>query len=84
MKNKNKKGMNPITAGAIGAGIGALAGAAAVVLSDEKTRKKIGKKIEELEVRAKEAVADTQDKIKSFESEARKSLAQANKKLKSK
>lgn len=44
----NKKGMNPLAAGAIGAAIGAAVGVAAVELSDEKNRNAVGKKLGEI------------------------------------
>jgi gas vesicle protein len=79
-QNKGKKKMSPLAAGAIGASIGALAGAAAVALSDEKTRKKIGKKITELEEKAKEITAETEQTVRKLEGEARKRLVAKGKK----
>ncbi len=43
----DKKGINPAAAGMVGAVVGAAVGAAAVVLSDEKNRKKLGAKVDQ-------------------------------------
>lgn len=56
----NKKGMNPLTVGAIGAAVGAAVGIAAVELSDPKNRKAIQKKIGELEEKGEQAYAELQ------------------------
>lgn len=69
-KNKNKKGVNPLVAAAAGAAIGA----AAVALSDKKTRDKIknktlegrekgGAAMEEAKKRAKEAKDKGKEKL---------------------
>lgn len=66
--NKGKK--DKFTAAAIGAGIGALAGAAAAVLTDEKNRKKIGIAVNQLKEKIskniKEAQKETEEKIKKL------------------
>ena len=81
-KTKNKKPMDPLTAGAIGAGIGALAGAAAVALSDEKTRKKLGREFSKFEKKIEDATSDTEHKIAEIKGEAAKLVAPKGKKSK--
>ncbi len=49
MAQENNKGFNPLTTGLAGAVIGAAATAAAIVLSDEKNRKKAEKVLVELQ-----------------------------------
>jgi gas vesicle protein len=75
MAKKSGKKLSALKAGAIGAGIGAVAGAAAVALSDEKTRKNLGKKLAELEERAKDFVENTEETTKTLGTKAKKELA---------
>lgn len=79
-KNDNKdkeKGINPVTAGAIGVVATAVAGTAAVVLSDKKRRKQIGKTLNNLGDKGREFVKNARTTLKQVD----KRLKTVNKKL---
>lgn len=78
--NNSKKKMSPLTAGAIGAGIGALAGAAAVALSDEKTRKKLGQGLKKIEKTVQDATLQAEKKAQLMVSDAKAALKKKKKK----
>lgn len=77
----NKKGMNPLAAGAIGAAIGAAVGVAAVELSDEKNRQAVGKKLGELRIEGEKVYTQIQksaneakDRIESAKNSTEKNI----------
>jgi gas vesicle protein len=83
MVNKNN------TAGAVGAGIvgavvGAAVGAAAVVLSDEKNRKAIGKKFNEYKKDGQKIISDMKGKAEEISSQGKKKVKEAKKAVKAK
>lgn len=80
MANK-KGGINPLAAGAVGAAIGAAIGVAAVELSDEKNRKAVGKKLEELReegervyAKIKESSIEARDKVEGAKNVTEKKI----------
>lgn len=64
---QNKKGFSPVKAGVIGAAVTAVAGAAAVVLSDKKRRKQVGKALDQLGETGREWVIKAQTTINKVE-----------------
>lgn len=68
----NKKGINPVTAGAIGAAVTAAAGTAAVVLSDSKRRQKIGKTLNTLGKKGKEFVKNARTTLNKVDKRLKK------------
>lgn len=56
--NKKTAGINPVGAGVIGVAIGAVGSAAAIALSDKKTRTLMGKKLGEFTKHASQRVDD--------------------------
>lgn len=80
----NKKGMNAVEAGAIGAVVGAAVGAAAVVLSEEKNRKMIGRKFEDLKKGGQKIYSDARNKMGDMASAGEKKVEEAKKAVKAK
>lgn len=80
----NKKGVNAVEAGIVGAVVGAAVGATAVVLSDAKNRKKIGKKFEEFKKDGQQVYSDLKDKVEEMTSGAEEKVEEAKKAVKSK
>jgi hypothetical protein len=81
-EKKTHKKMSPLTAGTIGAGLGVLAGATAVALSDKNTRKKLGKKLTELEEKAGESFESAKHKVEELRGEATDQVKRLSKKSK--
>ncbi len=73
MANNNKK-MDPVKAGAIGAGIGVIAGATMAALSNKDTREAIGKKVDELNKKAQELGEEAKAKVQSLTSKAKQDV----------
>jgi gas vesicle protein len=80
----NNKGVSPITAGVVGAVVGAAVGATAVALSDEKNRKKIGKKFDEFKEEGQKAYSDLKGKMEEITSQAGDKVEEAKKSIKAK
>lgn len=80
----NDKGMSPVAAGVVGAVVGAAVGATAVVLSEEKNRKAIGDKFNEVKDKVEEVASQGQDQAKAMVSGAQNQVAKARKAVKSK
>lgn len=80
----NDKGMNPVAAGVVGAVVGAAVGATAVVLSEEKNRKAIGKGINDVKDKVEEMAGGVSDKAKEVVETGEKKVEEAKKELKSK
>lgn len=72
---ENKKGFSSVKAGVIGVAVTAVAGAAAVVLSDKKRRKKVGKALNQLGETGREWAMKAQTTINKVENK----LNQVNK-----
>ena len=82
--NSQNTGMNPIAAGVMGAVAGAAVGAtAAVVLSDEKTRNKIGDVVNNISKNAPKMVDKGRQKVKEFREKASDIMGDAQEKLSS-
>lgn len=64
----NKKGVNMVEAGIVGAVVGAAVGATAVVLSKEKNRKKLKNKFNQLEKEGQKVYADLKEKVDELSS----------------
>ncbi len=80
----NNKGVNPVAAGVVGAVVGAAVGATAVALSDEKNRKKIGKKFDELKKGGQQVYSDIKDKMEDLSSQGEAKVEEVKKAVKSK
>jgi gas vesicle protein len=78
------KGMSPAGAAAAGAVIGAAVGAAAVVLSDEKNRKKVVKEFNVLKKEGQKVYSDMKVKVGEMTSAGEEKVEEAKKSLKSK
>lgn len=82
--NSQNTGMNPIAAGVMGAVAGAAVGAtAAVVLSDEKTRNKIGDVMNNLSKNAPKMVDQGRQKVQELREKASDIMGDAQEKLSS-
>ena len=81
MVNKNNTG-KAVGAGIIGAVVGAAVGAAAVVLSDEKNRKALGKKFDKIKGKVVEMSKDIKDKVEEVASKEVKKVEEVKKVLK--
>ena len=81
MVNKNS-GMSPVAAGVVGAVVGAAVGAGAVVLSDEKNRKKIEKKFNEYKKDGQKIISDVRGKMEDMASKGEKKVEEVKKDLK--
>lgn len=79
-----KKGASAVGAGIVGAVVGAAIGATAVALSDEKNRKKIGKKFNEYKKEGQKIYSDLKGKVEELSSAGEKKVKEAKKTLKSK
>lgn len=79
-----KKGTSAIGAGIAGAVIGAAIGATAVALSDERNRKKIGKKFNEYKKEGQKIYSDLKGRVEELSSQGEKKVEEAKKSLKSK
>lgn len=64
--SKDDKGINPVATGVVGAVIGAAAAAVAVVLSDEKNRKKAEQILEGLEKEGNKIFQEVSKKAKEL------------------
>lgn len=80
----NKKGINAVEAGIVGAVVGAAVGATAVVLSDPKNRKKMGKKLDEYKKDGQKIYSDLKEKVEEMASGAEEKVEEAKKAVKSK
>lgn len=80
----NKSGMSPVAAGVVGAVVGAAVGAGAVVLSEEKNRKAIGKKFDEVKKEGQKVYTDMKNKVEDLSSQGEEKVKEAKKTLKSK
>jgi gas vesicle protein len=80
----NKKGMSPVTAGLVGAAVGAAVGAGAMALSDEKNRKKIGKKFNEFKEGGQKVYSDIKEKVEELSSQGEAKVEEAKQAVKSK
>jgi len=67
-----KNNTNAVGAGITGAVVGAMAGAAAVVLSNPKNRKKIEKEFNVVKKEGQKIISDIQGKVEEMNSEAKK------------
>jgi len=79
-----KKGTQVVEAGIIGAVVGAAVGAAAVVLSDDKNRKMIGKKFDQLKKDGQKAYSDLKGKVEDVTSQGEQKVVEAKKAIKAK
>jgi gas vesicle protein len=81
----NKKVMNPVEAGMIGAVAGAAVGAAAVILSEEKNREAIGDEIDEVKKGGQKIYNQVKGKVEDMATDAKdkaeKAVAQGEKKV---
>lgn len=75
------KGMGPVAAGLVGAAVGAAVGATAVALSDEKNRKAIGDKFNEVKEEGKKAFSEAKDKVENMVEEGKDKVDEAKKKV---
>lgn len=66
-RQKSKKGLNALTAGAIGATAGALSAAAASLLADTNNRKAIGNKLKGVKDQAASAINDLSSEAKKYQ-----------------
>lgn len=83
MANSEKKSVNPLEAGVVGAIIGAAATAAAVVLSDEKNRKKAEKILNDLQTKGDKIIKEISKKALEIKDQVEKYTPQSEvKKLK--
>lgn len=83
MADGEKKSVNPLEAGVIGAIIGAAATAAAVVLSDEKNRKKAEKILNDLQNKGDKIIKEISQKALEIKDQVEKYTPQSEvKKLK--
>lgn len=80
----NKKGMSPVEAGLVGAAVGLAVGASAVALSEEKNRKKIGKKFNEFKEDGQKAYSDIKGEVDELFSQGKAKVEKAKKTVKSK
>jgi gas vesicle protein len=80
----NDKGMSPVAAGVVGAVVGAAVGATAVVLSEEKNRKAIGKSFNEVKGKVENMAASVGDSVQNVASQGEKKVKEAKKAVKSK
>ncbi len=80
----NKGGMSPVAAGVVGAVVGAAAGATAVILSEEKNRKAIGKKFDEVKKEGQKVYSDLKGKVEELSSQGEDKVKEAKQTLKSK
>lgn len=80
----NDKGMSPVAAGVVGAVVGAAVGATAVVLSEEKNRKAIGKTFNEVKDKVEEVASGVQDKVGQVVSQGEEKVKEAKKSVKAK
>jgi gas vesicle protein len=80
----NKNNANAVGAGIVGAIVGAAVGAGAVVLSDEKNRKKIGKKFNEYKKDGQKIISDVRGKMDDMASQGEKKVKEAKKAVKAK
>jgi gas vesicle protein len=80
----NKGGMSPAAAGVVGAVVGAAVGAGAVVLSDEKNRKKIEKKFNEYKKDGQKIISDVRGKVEEMSAQGEKKVEDAKKAVKAK
>lgn len=74
--NNSKKGINPVALGAMGAAT-AIAAGTAVMLSDKKRRKKVGKALNQLGRKGKEWVEKAQTTLNDIEGK----LGEVNKRI---
>ena len=77
-------GMNPVAAGVVGAVVGAAVGATAVVLSEEKNRKAIGDKFNEVKGQVQDMASGAGDKVQEAVSQGKEKVKEAKKDIKSK
>jgi hypothetical protein len=78
-QTKGKDGVNPVVAGVTGAVIGvgiAVAGAAAVVLNDKKSRDQVKKVLSSVKDQALDYIEDIQKDVQDGRSEVEEKLAQ--------
>ncbi|MDO8452796.1 MAG: hypothetical protein Q7S79_03535 [bacterium] len=76
-----KQGVNPAAAGLVGAIIGVAAGAAAVALSDEKNRKKLGKTVKNLTAEGTKTVNELKGTINEWRDSAEEKVEDAKTQL---
>ena len=76
------KGMNPVEAGIAGAVVGAAVGATAVVLSEEKNRKMIGKKLNEYREQGQKVYSDLKEKVEELSAQGEAKVEEVKKTLK--
>lgn len=67
---QKKGGVSPLTAAVVGAAVGAAGSLAAVALTNKETRRKIGKKAEELRVQGNKALSEIRKRAESLRKEA--------------
>lgn len=84
MTTNNHKGMGAVAAGVVGAVVGAAVGAPAVVLSEEKNRKAIGKKFNEYKKDGQKIISDMKGKVEEITSQGEKKVEEAKKAVKAK
>jgi gas vesicle protein len=78
----NKGGMSPVAAGAVGAVVGAAVGATAVVLSEEKNRKAIGKEFNKIKEKVEDMASGVGDKAREVVSQGEKKVEEVKKDIK--
>lgn len=79
-----KKNTGAVGVGIAGAVIGAAIGASAVALSDERNRKKIGKKFNEYKKEGQKIYSDLKGKVEDLTSKGEEKVKDAKKSLKKK
>lgn len=75
MADTQGKGVNPLAAGAMGAVVGAVAGAAAVAMTDEENRKKVTKAINKLKTEGNKRLSQIRQRADRFATQAEHRIA---------
>jgi uncharacterized membrane-anchored protein YhcB (DUF1043 family) len=81
MVNKDK-GMSPVAAGVVGAVVGAAVGATAVVLSEEKNRKAIGKEFNKVKGQVEDMASGVGNKVQEAASQGQRKVEAIKKDIK--
>jgi gas vesicle protein len=78
----NKDGMSPVAAGVVGAVVGAAVGATAVVLSEEKNRKALGKEFTKVKEEVEKVASGVGSQVQDVASQGEKKVEAVKKDLK--
>lgn len=74
MADEKSRGMSPFTAGLVGAIIGAIGSAVAIILSKPENRQKLKEKANDLRERGEKALEEMRHKAEEVEDEARERI----------